>query len=35
MVLFGFLLRYDVGWGYHISGFTSPMHYISIGIDFD
>ena len=35
MVLFGFLFRYDVGWGYHINGFTPPMHYISIGVDFD
>ena len=34
MIIFSFLLRYDVGWGYTISGFTAPIHYISIGIDF-
>ncbi|TYP94931.1 WD40-like Beta Propeller Repeat [Fodinibius salinus] len=34
-VLFGFPLRYDVGWPYFRDGFDSdPIHYISIGIDF-
>ena len=34
IIFLSFLLRYDVGWGYNISGFTTPTHYISIGIDF-
>ena len=29
-----FLLRYDLGWGYNLGGFTAPTHYISIGVDF-
>lgn len=34
-ILFGFPLRYDVGWPYYRSGFDSdPIHYISIGVDF-
>ena len=34
-ILFGFPLRYDVGWPYFRNGFGSdPIHYISIGIDF-
>ena len=34
MVFLYFLVRYDVGWGYNLNGFTSPTHYISIGVDF-
>ncbi|MGA8263497.1 MAG: hypothetical protein WB779_03560, partial [Ignavibacteriaceae bacterium] len=34
IIIFSFLLRYDVGWGYDVKGFTSPTHYLSIGIDF-
>jgi Tol biopolymer transport system component len=34
IIIFSFLLRYDVGWGYNVKGFTSPTHYLSIGIDF-
>lgn len=34
-IVFGFPLRYDVGWPYYRDGFKSdPIHYISIGIDF-
>ncbi|MCW9706660.1 peptidase MA family metallohydrolase [Fodinibius salsisoli] len=34
-ILFGFPLRYDVGWPYYRDGFEGdPIHYISIGIDF-
>ena len=34
-ILLGFPLRYDVGWPYFRDGFDgSPIHYISIGIDF-
>lgn len=34
-ILFGFPLRYDVGWPYFRDGFDSdPIHYITIGIDF-
>jgi len=34
-ILFGFPLRYDVGWPYYRGGFDSkPIHYITIGIDF-
>ncbi len=34
-ILLGFPLRYDVGWPYYRDGFDgSPIHYISIGIDF-
>ncbi len=29
-----FLLKYDVGWAYNINGFSSPIHYISLGADF-
>lgn len=29
-----FLLRYDVGWAYNMDGFSSPIHYISLGADF-
>jgi Tol biopolymer transport system component len=34
-IVFGLPLRYDVGWPYYRDGFDgSPVHYISIGIDF-
>ncbi|MGD8426129.1 MAG: peptidase MA family metallohydrolase [Balneolaceae bacterium] len=34
-ILFGFPLRYDVGWPYYRGGFRGkPIHYITIGIDF-
>lgn len=34
-ILFGFPLRYDVGWPYYRDGFASdPIHYITIGLDF-
>ncbi len=34
-ILFGFPLRYDVGWPYYRDGFESkPIHYITIGVDF-
>jgi len=34
-IFLGFPLRYDVGWPYYRDGFDgSPIHYISIGIDF-
>lgn len=34
-ILFGFPLRYDVGWPYYRDGFGSdPIHYVTIGIDF-
>lgn len=34
-ILFGFPLRYDVGWPYYRDGFDGkPIHYITIGIDF-
>ncbi|SMO65342.1 peptidase MA family metallohydrolase [Fodinibius sediminis] len=34
-ILFGFPLRYDVGWPYYRGGFESdPIHYVTIGIDF-
>ena len=34
-ILFGFPLRYDVGWPYYRDGFGSdPIHYITIGLDF-
>jgi len=34
-ILFGFPLRYDVGWPYYRDGFHGhPIHYITIGIDF-
>jgi len=34
-ILFGFPLRYDVGWPYYRDGFGSdPIHYITIGVDF-
>ena len=34
-ILFGFPLRYDVGWPYYRDGFDSdPIHYITIGVDF-
>ncbi len=34
-IVFGLPLRYDVGWPYYRDGFDgSPIHYISIGIDF-
>lgn len=34
-IIFGLPLRYDVGWPYYRDGFDgSPVHYISIGIDF-
>jgi len=34
-IVFGFPLRYDVGWPYYRDGFDSkPIHYITIGIDF-
>lgn len=29
-----FLLRYDLAWAYNLNGFSSPTHYISIGVDF-
>ena len=29
-----FLIKYDVGWAYNINGFSSPIHYISLGADF-
>ncbi|MCH8325279.1 MAG: PD40 domain-containing protein [Bacteroidetes bacterium] len=29
-----FLLRYDVGWAYNLDGFSTPIHYISLGADF-
>jgi hypothetical protein len=33
--VFGFPLRYDVGWPYYRDGFGSdPIHYITIGVDF-
>ncbi|PAU95933.1 hypothetical protein CK503_01510 [Aliifodinibius salipaludis] len=34
-ILFGFPLRYDVGWPYYRDGFGGdPIHYITIGVDF-
>lgn len=34
-IVFGLPLRYDVGWPYYRDGFEgSPIHYITIGIDF-
>lgn len=34
-ILFGYPLRYDVGWPYYRDGFKNdPIHYITIGIDF-
>ena len=34
-IIFGLPIRYDVGWPYFRDGFDgSPIHYISIGIDF-
>src|SRR5699024_8199099 len=34
-IVFGLPLRYDIGWPYYRDGFDgSPIHYISIGIDF-
>jgi len=34
-ILFGFPLRYDVGWPFYRDGFHGhPIHYITIGIDF-
>ncbi|NGP86767.1 peptidase MA family metallohydrolase [Fodinibius halophilus] len=34
-ILFGFPLRYDVGWPYYRNGFgDDPIHYVTIGIDF-
>lgn len=34
-IVFGFPLRYDVGWPYFRDGFGSdPIHYVTIGIDF-
>jgi Tol biopolymer transport system component len=34
-IVFGFPLRYDIGWPYFRDGFDgSPINYISIGIDF-
>lgn len=34
-IVFGFPLRYDVGWPYYRDGFDDkPIHYISIGVDF-
>jgi len=34
-ILFGFPLRYDVGWPFYRDGFDGkPIHYITIGIDF-
>ena len=34
-IVFGFPLRYDVGWPFYRNGFDSdPIHYITIGIDF-
>lgn len=34
-IVFGMPLRYDVGWPYYRDGFDgSPVHYISLGIDF-
>ena len=34
-ILFGFPLRYDVGWPYYRDGFKSdPIHYVTIGVDF-
>lgn len=34
-IVFGFPLRYDVGWPYYRDGFGGdPIHYITIGIDF-
>ncbi|WP_138429255.1 peptidase MA family metallohydrolase [Fodinibius saliphilus] len=34
-ILFGFPLRYDVGWPYYRNGFgDDPIHYITIGLDF-
>ena len=29
-----FLVKYDVGWAYDFDGFSSPIHYISLGADF-
>jgi len=29
-----FLVKYDVGWAYNFNGFSSPIHYISLGADF-
>ncbi len=29
-----FLLRYDLAWAYNLNGFSTPTHYISIGVDF-
>ncbi|SHF58350.1 component of the Tol biopolymer transport system [Fodinibius roseus] len=34
-IVFGFPLRYDVGWPFYRGGFDSdPIHYVTIGIDF-
>lgn len=34
-IVFGFPLRYDVGWPYYRDGFDSdPIHYVTIGVDF-
>lgn len=34
-IIFGFPLRYDVGWPYYRDGFDGdPIHYITIGVDF-
>lgn len=29
-----FLLRYDLAWAYNLNKFSTPTHYISIGVDF-
>ncbi|HEY7751953.1 MAG TPA: BamA/TamA family outer membrane protein, partial [Ignavibacteriaceae bacterium] len=29
-----FLFRFDVAWGYNLSGWTSPKFYFSLGADF-
>ena len=33
-IVFGLPLRYDVGWRFNGEGFTDPIHYITLGIDF-
>lgn len=32
--LFGFLLRFDIGWAYDVNSFSKPKYYLSLGTDF-
>lgn len=34
MILLGFLVRFDAGWGYYQNHFSSPKYYFSLGYDF-